>query len=61
MEWLAQNMGGLIMPFGQKAERFAERVMFFLVNDFFRRAAVIYMVVFTPLIVLEFLLKFVRL
>ncbi len=61
MEWLAKHMGGIVMPFGQKSEAFFERIMFLLVNNIFQRIALLYMVIFTPLIVLEFLVHFVRL
>jgi hypothetical protein len=61
MEWLATHMGGIIMPFGKKFEGFIERIMFFLVNDYFRRIAILYFVLLAPAIVLEFLFHFVRL
>jgi hypothetical protein len=60
-EWVAKHLGGLIMPFGKKFEGFIEKIMFFLINDYFRKIAVIYMVILTPIIVLEFFVHFVRL
>ncbi len=59
-QWLENHLGGLVIPFGERFERFLERIMYFLVNDFFRKAAVFYMVVFTPVLLLEFVFRLVQ-
>ncbi|MDB4992372.1 MAG: hypothetical protein JWL75_617 [Parcubacteria group bacterium] len=61
MDWLAEHMGGLIMGFGKKFEGFLEKIMFFVVNGGFQRVAIIYLVIFTPILLLEFLIHLVRL
>ncbi len=56
-QWLENHLGGLVMPFGERFERFLDRIMYLLVNDFFRKAAVLYMAVFTPLLLVEYVVR----
>jgi len=60
MEWVEKHLGGLIVPFGQKFEAFLDRTMFLAVNGIYLRAAIVYVAVFTPLLLLEFVFHFVR-
>ena len=49
------------MPFGKAFEWCMEQIMFLLVNNFVRRAGIVYLAIFTPILLLEFLVNFVRL
>lgn len=60
-EWLVNHMSGIIMPFGKVFERCMEQIMFFLVNDFFRKVAIVYLVIFSPILLVEFLVRFIQL
>lgn len=57
-EWVSHHMGGIIMPFGQAFEGLLERVMYFIVNGYFMKAATIYFFVFSPILLLEFIFRY---
>jgi hypothetical protein len=59
--WVATHLGGAIVPFGEWFERRAEGGMFLIVNGFFLRAAAAYLIIFTPVILIEFLITYARL
>jgi hypothetical protein len=47
-------MGGFIMPFGKAFEGLLEKAMFFIVNGYFKKLASWYLVLLSPLLLLEF-------
>ncbi len=57
-EWLNTHLGGLIMPFGERAEAVMERSMFFFVNNLFTRLSKLFVVVLSPLLLIEFVMRF---
>lgn len=59
-EWLATHMGGIIMPFGEVFEKVIDKLMVFAVNGAFKKIAGLYLVIFSPIVVLEFLLYLVK-
>jgi hypothetical protein len=58
-EWVSQHLGGLILPMGKKFEGFLDKIMFLLVNGFFARAATLYLVIFTPILLFQFLRTYI--
>ena len=54
--WMEQHLGGLIMPFGERVEKVFESMMSPIVNGLFAKAAVVYLAIFTPVLLVEFLL-----
>lgn len=54
--WMERHLGGIVMPFGERVEALLERMLALLVNGLFSKIAFAYLIVFTPVLVIEFLL-----
>jgi hypothetical protein len=61
MAWMETHLAGFVLPFGQAFERFMDWTMFLAVNGIYLRIAVIYLAVFTPILFLEFVFRFLGL
>ena len=57
MAWVDKHMGGLIMEFGKRFERFADFIMMPIVNHWFQRLALVYLALFAPFLVMEFIFQ----
>jgi len=59
--WMETHLAGFILPFGKAFERFMDWSMFLAVNGIYLRIAVVYLAVFTPILLLEFVFRFLGL
>lgn len=51
--WLDKHMGGAVLSFGARVETVLEGTMFLIVNRFLLRAGIAFLVIATPVILLE--------